>query len=354
MRARVSLPVIAPAAAEPPPVPGAADPLLDPFERRIRYLRISVTDRCNYACTYCVPEEGVAHRLRAELLTFEELTRLVGVFSALGVRRVRLTGGEPTVRAGFVDLVARLRAVPGIEQVVMTTNGHRLVELAGPLAAAGLHGANISVDTLEPARFAHLTGGGDLARVTAGIDAARAAGLAVKLNAVALAGTNDHELADLCRFAWDRGVVMRFIEHMPLSAGALYQPARELSAATIRARLEAAFGPLVPSRRDRGVAGPARYLAVAGDPAREVGIISAMTEHFCDDCNRLRLTADGQLHACLGHDDAVSLRDRLRAGADDDELRAAIAGAVAGKRAGHEFQRTGAGGPTKHMITMGG
>lgn len=354
-RTRVTLPVLAPPPApDIPPLAGAADPLLDPFSRRIRYLRVSVTDRCNYACTYCVPGEGVAHRLRAELLTFEELTRIIGVFAALGVRRVRLTGGEPTVRAGFVDLVGRVRAVPGLEQVVMTTNGHRLAELAGPLQAAGLAGANVSLDTLDPVRFAALTGGGDLARVVAGIDAARALGLAIKLNAVALQGTNDHELAALCDFAWAKGVVMRFIEHMPLSAGALYQPERELSAATIRATVERAFGPLIPVGRDRGVAGPARYLALATDPGRELGIISAMTEHFCDDCNRVRLTADGQLHACLGHDDAVSLRDRLRAGATDDELGAAIAGAVAGKRAGHDFQRTGAGGPAKHMITMGG
>ena len=353
MRPRVTLPVIA-ANAEVAPVPGAADPLLDRFARRVRYLRISVTDRCNYACTYCVPEDGVAHRLRAELLSFEELTRLVTVFAELGVRRIRLTGGEPTVRAGFVDLVARVRAVPGIDEVVMTTNGHRLAELAGPLAAAGLAGANVSLDTVDAERFAALTGGGDLVRVLAGIDAARGHGLAIKLNAVALMGTNDHELAALCELAWARGVVMRFIEHMPLSAGALYQANRELSAAAIRARLEDVFGALVPASPDRGIAGPARYWALAADPRREVGIISAMTEHFCDDCNRLRLTADGQLHACLGHDDAVSLRDRLRAGGSDDDLRAAIAGAVAGKRAGHDFQRSGAGGPSKHMITMGG
>jgi GTP 3',8-cyclase len=352
IRARVTLPVIG--ADEPAPVPDADDPLLDRFARRIRYLRVSVTDRCNYACTYCVPEDGVAHRLRAELLTFEELTRIVGVFAGLGVRRVRLTGGEPTVRAGFVDLVAQVRAVPGIDEVVMTTNGHRLAELAGPLVAAGLAGANVSIDTLDPEKFARLTSGGDLARVIAGVDAGLAAGLRIKLNAVALAGTNDGELAALCAFAWRRGVVMRFIEHMPLSAGALYQPARELSAAAIRATLEQAFGRLVPAAGGGPLVGPARYLALADDPAREVGIISAMTEHFCDDCNRVRLTADGQLHACLGHDDAVSLRDRVRAGASDEDLRAAIAGAVAGKRAGHDFQRTGAGGPTKHMITMGG
>lgn len=348
---RVTLPVVD--AGPPAGFDAGADPLRDRFARSISYLRVSVTDRCNYACTYCVPEDGVAHKLREALCTFEELERIVGVFAGLGVRRLRLTGGEPTVRAGFVELVARLRAVPGIDEVVMTTNGHRLAELAGPLAAAGLAGANVSLDTLDVARFAELTGGGDLPRVISGLDAGRAAGLELKLNAVALAGVNDGEVAALCAFAWDRGIVMRFIEHMPLSSGALFAPARELSAAAIRATVEAAFGPLEPVAHTR-IAGPARYWRLARDPAREVGIISAMTEHFCAACNRVRLTADGQLHACLGHDDAVSLRDVVRGGGSDDDLRRAIGWSVQGKREGHEFQRSGAGGPTKHMIVMGG
>ena len=349
-------PGVAPASTTRPPgdYAAGADPLLDRFARRVRYLRVSVTDRCNYACSYCVPEDGVAHRPRADLLTFEELERVVGVFAGLGVRRVRLTGGEPTVRHGFVDLVARLRRVPGVDELVMTSNGHRLAELAAPLAAAGLAGVNVSLDTLDPARFTALTTRGELARVVAGIDAAIAAGLEVKLNAVALAGVNDGEVADLAAFAWARGVTIRFIEHMPLSSGALFEPARELSAAAIRAAVSARFGALEPSPRRRADAGPARYWCVAGRPEHELGIISAMTEHFCDACNRVRITADGQLHACLGHDDAVSLRDVLRAGGDDDALRAAIAWSIEGKRAGHEFQRTGAGAPTKHMIAMGG
>ncbi len=340
--------------APPPGFAAGSDPLLDRFARQVRYLRVSVTDRCNYACTYCVPEDGVAHGLRADLLTFEEIERIVRVFAGLGVRRVRLTGGEPTVRHGFVDLVARLRGVPGIDELVMTSNGHRLVELAEPLAAAGLAGVNVSIDTLDPARFTALTVRGDLARVIAGIDAARAAGLEVKLNAVALAGVNEGELAELTGFAWDRSLTLRFIEHMPLSAGALYEPGRELSAATIRDAISARFGPLEPSPRRRADAGPARYWCLVGRPDREVGIISAMTEHFCDACNRVRITADGQLHACLGHDDAVSLRDVLRAGQDDDAVRAAIAWSIGAKRAGHEFHRSGVGGPTKHMISMGG
>ena len=331
-----------------------AEPLVDGFARRIRYLRVSVTDRCNYRCTYCMPEvleDRMQFSPRAALLTFEELETIVSVFARLGVRKIRLTGGEPTVRHGIVDLVKRIAAVPGIEQVVMTSNGHLLGELAVPLREAGLSAINVSLDTLDAARFREITSRGDLSRVLAGIDAAIAAGLRVKTNAVALQGINEHELVALCEDAWRRGAVPRFIEHMPMSDGALYEAAKGISAATIRRTLEAAHGPLVPAEERPKDAGPARYWALANDPSRQLGIISAMTEHFCDDCNRLRLTATGELHACLGHDDAVSLRDVLRGGGDETHLVRAIAGAVQGKRAGHVFD---AKAPAKHMIGIGG
>ena len=340
------------------PIP--VDPLLDGFARRIRYLRVSVTDRCNYRCTYCMPEElsdQLVFERKEAVLSFEELERLVGVFARLGVRKIRLTGGEPTVRKGIVELARRIAAVPGIDQLVMTSNGHLLDELAAPLAAAGVSAINISIDTLDPVKFRALTGRGDLSRVLAGIDAAVAAGMKVKTNAVALHGSTDDELVALCEYAWARGAVPRFIEHMPMSAGALYASAAELSAQEIRRVLEAAFGPLVAADREARAAGadpgPARYWRVAAT-GRELGIISAMTEHFCGDCNRLRLTATGELHACLGHDDAISLRDVLRAGGSDDDLVRSIAAAVTGKRAGHVFDRSGAGAPQKHMIGIGG
>jgi cyclic pyranopterin phosphate synthase len=357
--AHVHLPVIGgvtPAAAS---LAGAipADPLLDSFSRKIRYLRVSVTDRCNYRCSYCMPEElgdQLVFEPRAAVLTFEELTRLIGVFAGLGVRKIRLTGGEPTVRKGIVELAARISALPGIEQIVMTSNGHLLGELAAPLAAAGVSAINISLDTLDAAKFRALTGRGDLARVIAGLDAAVAAGMRVKTNAVALRGVNDGELVALCEHAWAHGAVPRFIEHMPMSDGALYAADAELSSAAIRRTLEAALGPLVPADAAAGKdPGPARYWRVAAT-GRELGIISAMTEHFCDDCNRLRLTATGALHACLGHDDAISLRDVIRRGGDDDDVVRAIAAAVTGKRAGHVFERSGAGAPQKHMIGIGG
>lgn len=353
---RLHLPVIGGIAPLTGKIP--ADPLMDSFARRIRYLRVSVTDRCNYRCTYCMPEElgdQLAFEPRAAVLTFEEIERLIGVFARLGVRKVRLTGGEPTVRKGIVELAGRVASVPGIEQVVMTSNGHLLRDLAAPLAAAGVAAINISLDTLDAATFRRLTGRGDLARVLAGIDAAVASGMRVKTNAVALHGVNDHELVALCHDAWARGAVPRFIEHMPMSDGVLYAPEAELPAAQIRAVLEAALGPLVAAGdtskgRDPG---PARYWRVAAT-GHEVGIISAMTEHFCDDCNRLRLTATGSLHACLGHDDAISLRDVMRRGGSDDDLVRSIAAAVTGKRAGHVFERSGTGAPQKHMIGIGG
>jgi GTP 3',8-cyclase len=342
-----SLPVL-------PPDQSRGTALADRFARRIEYLRVSLTDRCNYRCTYCMPEEGVQLVPRADVLSFEELERLTGVFARLGVRRIRLTGGEPTVRKGVVELVGRLARIPGIDELAMTTNGHLLADLAAPLSAAGLGEVNVSIDTLDRDRFRALTRRGDLDRVVAGIDAALAAGLGVKLNAVALRGLNEEELADLCRFGWARGATPRFIEHMPMSGGEVYSPARHLGAAEIRERVSAALGAEVtpdPAEVERPPRGPARYFRVAGE---RFGIISAMSEHFCATCNRLRLTATGDLHACLAFDDAVGLRDPLRAGASDEDLTEAIRAAVDGKREGHRFEIGGAGAPRKHMVAIGG
>ena len=309
-----------------------------------------------------MPASGMVFRPRAELLTFEEIERVVAIFAGLGVRRIRLTGGEPTVRADVVSLVARVAAIDGIESVVMTSNGHLFPELAVPLADAGLREVNISIDTLDPDRFRALTRRGDVTRVIAGIDAAVDAGLKVKLNAVALKGENDADVAALCAFAWERGVTPRFIEHMPMSDGQLYATEKQLSAAEIRGLVSRHFDRDVIADRDgAATSGPARYWRLSEPCGREVdgepgrfGIISAMTEHFCDTCNRLRLSATGDLHPCLGYDDATSLRDVMRKGGTDDDVRRAIMDAVAGKRAGHQFQIAGSGAPSKHMISIGG
>ena len=329
----------------------------------IDYLRVSVTDRCNYGCVYCIPDDGVAHVERADVLSFEEIAALVRVFASLGVRRVRLTGGEPTVRRDLVVLVRMLRAIPGIDDIALSTNGHLLPELAAPLRAAGVDRLNVSVDSLDPERFRRITRRGDLARVLAGIDAARAAGFAsIKLNTVAIRGVNDDELDRICAWAWERDLVPRFIEEMPMADGRAYQPGAHVAAAEIRDRIAAGMAGRARRRRRpgprRAAPGPARYFRLddgggAAAGARRFGIISPMTEHFCTTCNRLRLSTSGALHACLAYDDAVDLRGPLRAGGADAVARA-IRGALAGKRPGHTFQLIGLGGPRKAMVQIGG
>jgi cyclic pyranopterin phosphate synthase len=340
-------------AGNPPPT------LMDRQRRRIEYLRVSVTDRCNYRCTYCLPEEGVAHALRADVLSFEEITRLVSCFTRLGVHRIRLTGGEPTVRRDLATLVQMLRRLPAIDDLALSTNGHLLGTLAEPLRRAGVDRLNVSVDTLDPERFTRITRGGDLGRVLAGIEAARQAGYAgIKINAVAVRGFNDGELAALCRFAWERNLVPRFIEQMPMADGALFVPGTFMSAAEIRSEIASAYpGALLsaePASPGQG-AGPARYWRVETTTGvrGSFGIISAMTEHFCDTCNRVRLSASGALHTCLAHDDVTDLRPVLRDRGEDaviDTIRAA----VTGKRDGHTFGLIGIGGPRKAMIQIGG
>jgi GTP 3',8-cyclase len=328
--------------------------LADAFARKVTYLRVSLTDRCNYRCTYCMPEEGVELLPKADVLSFEELERVVRVFVDLGVRRVRLTGGEPTVRKDLVTCVERLAAIPDLE-VVMTTNGHALAELAAPLERAGLSGLNVSLDSLVPSRFRHITRRGDLARVLAGIEAARAVGLPLKTNIVALRGFNDDEVAALCAHAWGLGAVPRFIEHMPMSDGTLYVPGAVLTAAEIRATVEAAFGALDPVAPPGASNGPARYWRT---PAGErVGIISAISENFCATCNRVRLSAVGELHTCLAYDDATNLRTPLRDGAADEVIAGLIRGALGEKRKGHDFGldgKPGCGAPRKHRVSIGG
>jgi cyclic pyranopterin phosphate synthase len=337
--------------------------LVDPQRRVIDYLRISVTDRCNYRCTYCMPEDGAAPVARADVLAFDEIVALARAFVALGVRRLRLTGGEPTVRRDLPTLARMLRELPGVEELSLSTNGDRLAALAAPLRTAGVDRLNVSLDTLDAAKFARITGRGALPRVLAGLEAARVAGFAsIKLNTVAVKGFNDGELAALCDFAWARGFVPRFIEQMPMAAGQTFVPGQLMSAAEIRAAIvDAHAGSRLVAHDDgddgvRG-AGPARYHRLVSDhdagAPRRFGIISPMTEHFCDRCNRARLSATGALHACLAHDDAVDLRGPLRAGGERAVVEA-ITAAIAKKRDGHEFQLVGLGGPRKAMVQIGG
>lgn len=312
-------------------------PLSDGRGRLYTYLRLSLTDRCNLACIYCMPPGGEAeHALRPELLSFEEAVRLISIFVDGGIRRVRFTGGEPLVRRDVVRLVAMVRGACRVDELVMTTNGVRLPELARPLAEAGLNGVNISIDSLDPARFREITRGGQLAPVIAGTHAAIEAGLEVKLNIVALDGVNDGELERLVDWAWEIGATPRFIELMPIGEGATLTKSRFLGAARI---IEALGERLAPGRSaaDEG-RGPARYLDAADGSGRRVGFITAVSDEFCASCNRVRVSAKGDLRACLADRRAVSLRDRMREGASDLDLAWAIRWALGIKDAGHAFE----------------
>jgi cyclic pyranopterin phosphate synthase len=338
--------------------------LLDRLDRQVRYLRVSLTDRCNMRCTYCMPPEGIEHVERSEVLSLEEVVQMVGAFAAWGVERVRLTGGEPTLRRNLAWLVEQLAQIPradgGRLEVVITTNGELLASLASPLAVAGLSAVTVSLDSLDPARFAAITRRDRLAEVIAGVDAVRAAGLPLKLNTVAVRGFNDDELGDLCRFAWERDATPRFIELMPMAAGRLFVPGELMPAAEIRARVGTQLGASDVSHVERvgharGPVGPAEYFVVRGGAhdGRRFGTIAAMTENFCGSCNRLRVSATGQLHACLARDDAGDLRAAMRS-SDPGRLEQVVRAALGHKRDTHGFELDGGGGPDKAMISIGG
>ena len=315
--------------------------LVDLQAREVHYLRLSVTDRCNYRCTYCMPAEGVDVVPRAELLTFDEIEHLTRVFVGLGVRKVRITGGEPMVRRGITDLVGQLARIPGLEDLAMTTNGHLLASLAEPLRAAGLARLNVSLDTLNPQRFAQIARRDGLADVLRGLDAARAAGFAsIKLNTVVMRGVNDDELGQLADFAAEHGFVARFIESMPIGAGASLTPESFVSAADMRARLAQTHELAQDLLHGHPGGGPARYWLArprSGGPVARIGFISAISERFCQLCNRVRLSSTGTLRECLSLAGELSLRDLLRAGTSDEAIAAAIATALNTKVDGHRF-----------------
>jgi cyclic pyranopterin phosphate synthase len=324
-------------------------PLVDGHGRVHRDLRISVTDRCNLRCTYCMPEEGMVWQPREELLTFEEVERLARVMvERLGIDAIRLTGGEPTLRANLPSLVSRL-ATLGTD-LSITTNATTLDRQAAPLAAAGLKRVNISLDTLQRDRFVELTRRDDLDRVLAGIDAALAAGLApVKLNVVAMRGVNDDEIVDLAAFGRQRGLGVRFIEFMPLDASGDWEAGAVVSQAEIVAAIDAAF-PLEPVARGSAPAALWRYR----DGAGTVGVIPSVTQPFCGDCDRIRLTADGKLRTCLFATSETDLRDLVRNGAPDEVVADVVAAAVGEKGPGHLIGQPAFIRPRRSMSQIGG
>ncbi len=340
--------------ASPPAQSRQTAALTDGLGRKVTYLRVSVTDRCDLRCVYCMAEH-MTFLPKAEVLSLEELDRVASVFVGLGVRKIRLTGGEPLVRKGVMTLIERLSRHlknGALEELTLTTNGTRLAAFATDLARLGIRRVNVSMDTLDPDLFKRLTRGGSLAQVQAGIAAAAAAGLKVKINAVALARDNAAEIPELIRWAHERGHGITLIETMPMGEVDEDRTDQFLSLAAVRAEL-ASYWTLKDLPLNTG--GPARYVEVA-ETGGKLGFITPMTHNFCEGCNRVRLTCTGTLHTCLGQEDATDLRAVLRAGADDAGLIAAIAGGVDSKPKGHDFRidRGSAPSVSRHMSTTGG
>jgi cyclic pyranopterin phosphate synthase len=353
-----------PARAASPFVVRAPTPqrLVDGEERAVRYLRLSVTDRCQYRCQYCLPADGVTFVPKRELLDFDELEAMVRIFVAMGIDRIRLTGGEPTLRRDLVSLVRRLAQVEGLADLAMTTNGDRMPELAKPLRDAGLRRVNISLDTLRTDRFKQLTRVGSLERVRAGISATVDAGFeAVKLNTVVIRGVNDDEFADLVHYAAEQGVTQRFIEYMPIGVDGFWSADTFMPVDEMLAKLEHEFevGAPLGYGPEAGVPGqgPARYRELTprrGGPSARVGFITAVSHDFCGTCNRVRLTATGTLQPCLAVPGHLSLRDMLRAGAGVSEIQAVVRESLWGKSLGHEFEVDGGGSRVFQTMSMTG
>ena len=329
--------------------------MIDPFGRHITYLRLSVTDRCDFRCVYCMSEH-MSFLPKAELLTLEELERLSMAFVAKGVERLRITGGEPLVRRNVMSLFDRLGAQIGksnLKEVTLTTNGSQLARFARDLASAGVKRINISLDTRDPGKFRDITRWGELSKVLEGIDAADAAGLKIKINTVALKGVNEDEIADLMRWAHGRGFDFTLIETMPLGDIDEDRMDQYLPLSQVRADLERSF---TLEESDYRTGGPARYVRVAETGGR-LGFITPLTHNFCEGCNRVRLTCTGTLYMCLGQNYAADLRAPLRASGDDELLNRAIDAAIGRKPKGHDFvidRHKASPAVERHMSLTGG
>ncbi|MBI5632309.1 MAG: GTP 3',8-cyclase MoaA [Nitrospirae bacterium] len=289
----------------------------DSFSRVIDYLRISITDKCNLRCIYCMPSEGVAPAEHTDILSYEEIIRVATIAAGLGVRKIRLTGGEPLVRKNLVFLVSELKKISGIEDLSLTTNGLLLAHHAASLAHAGLDRVNVSIDSLRPERFREITRGGDLDVVLKGLQAAEQAGLLpIKVNMVPVRGMNEDEILDFARITIDSDHQVRFIECMPTGSVNFWSPQKYMTTDEIKKIIET-LGPLSPVRVRKN--GPSKYYRLKGAKG-VIGFISALTHHFCKDCNRLRLTSDGKLRPCLFSETEIDLRSALRSGASDEEI----------------------------------
>ena len=332
-----------------------AAPLIDPFARPITYLRVSVTDRCDFRCVYCMAEH-MQFLPKADLLTLEELDRLCSAFVGLGVQKLRITGGEPLVRRNIMTFFRAMsrHLGAGLDELTLTTNGSQLGRYAAELVDCGIRRVNVSLDTLDPDKFAAITRWGRLPQVLDGIRAATAAGLRIKINAVALKGVNDSELFDLVRWCGDEGHDLTFIEVMPMGdLGNEDRLDQYWSLSDLRARLSERFTLLDLAER---TGGPARYVRLQ-ETGQKIGFITPLTHNFCESCNRVRLTCTGELFMCLGQEDRADLRAPLRASSEDEAVKDAIRAAISRKPKGHDFdysRQTVAGQMSRHMSHTGG
>lgn len=337
-----------------PPYGGGSTRMIDTFERAVTYLRVSVTDRCDFRCVYCMSED-MTFLPRKDVLSLEELDRLCSVFVAKGVRRLRLTGGEPLVRRGiltFIESISRHLQSGALDEITLTTNGSQLERYAKDLYGLGLRRINVSLDTLDPEKFAAITRFGKLDKVMRGLDAARETGLKVKINTVAVKNFNEDEIASLIVWAHGQGFDLSLIETMPLGQIDANRADQYLSMSKVREHLSRT---LTLTDTDFRTGGPARYVDVQETGGR-LGLITPHTHNFCESCNRVRLTSTGQLFLCLGHSANVDLRTILRSSSDDGELNRAIDEAIAQKPKGHDFDMSRQAQPAvfRHMSTTGG
>ena len=324
----------------------------DTFNRHINYLRISVTDRCNLRCIYCMPQEGISPIAHDQILRYEEILRVARCAVARGISKIRITGGEPLVRRGVIELMGELGRLPGVDDLTITTNGIVLEGSAEALRRAGVTRINISLDTLNPEKYKKITRGGDIGQVLSGIRRAREAGFdPIKINVVAMRNVNDDEIADFARLTLDRPVHIRFIEFMPVAGQTVWEEAQYISTEEIQQRISG-IGRLLPLASDAG-AGPAKMFRLEGAQGR-LGFITALSSHFCASCNRLRLTADGKLRACLFSDREIDLKPLLRGGCSDGELIAVLDRAIREKPQRHEIHSDSFKPCSRIMSAIGG
>lgn len=329
--------------------------LKDDYKRNINYLRISITDRCNLRCTYCMPPDGMNLLAHHDILSYEEIARIAQIAVNEGISKIRITGGEPLVRKGVVNLIDALSRLEGIKDLSMTTNGILLSEYAGPLVDAGLHRVNVSMDSLQPLLFKEITRGGDLSLVWKGIEKAQDAGLSpIKINVVAMQGFNDSEIIDFARLTITNEYQVRFIEFMPIGNGNGWHQEKYLSGLKIRTILEEhhILEPVLPSSQE-GMRGPADLYRLSGAQGM-IGFINPISSHFCSSCNRLRLTADGKLRPCLFADHEIDVMQPLRSDGTDEELKLLLHEALSSKPRGHTVMEPTFRKCTRDMVAIGG